>query len=109
MLLVEEQPEVALRPENRSESQTELQTVAVVGLGYVGLPVAVEFGRRRPTVGYDLSRKKVASLRHFIDTTGEVTPEQLQQADKLRISDDPALLAEADYIIVAVPTPVNSA
>src|SRR3954468_155139 len=109
MLLVEEQSEVALQPETRSEAPTELQTVAVVGLGYVGLPVAVEFGRRRPTVGYDVSRKKVASLRHFIDTTGEVTPEQLQQADKLRITDDPALLAEADFIIVAVPTPVNAA
>jgi UDP-N-acetyl-D-glucosamine/UDP-N-acetyl-D-galactosamine dehydrogenase len=109
MLLVEDQPGVGLEPETRSEAQTELQTVAVVGLGYVGLPVAVEFGRRRPTVGYDLSRKKIANLRHFNDTTGEVTPEQLQQADKLRVTDDPALLAEADFIIVAVPTPVNAA
>jgi UDP-N-acetyl-D-galactosamine dehydrogenase len=109
MLLVEEQSEVALQPETRSEAPTELQTVAVVGLGYVGLPVAVEFGRRRPTVGYDVSRRKVANLRHYNDTTGEVTPEQLQQADKLRVTDDPALLAQADYIIVAVPTPVNAA
>jgi UDP-N-acetyl-D-glucosamine/UDP-N-acetyl-D-galactosamine dehydrogenase len=109
MLLVEDKPEVALRSENTPETQVELQTVAVVGLGYVGLPVAVEFGRRRPTVGYDLSRKKVANLQHFIDTTGEVTPERLQQADKLRVTDDPALLAQADYIIVAVPTPVNAA
>ncbi|HEY6864113.1 MAG TPA: nucleotide sugar dehydrogenase [Burkholderiales bacterium] len=84
-------------------------TVAVVGLGYVGLPVAVEFGKRRPTVGYDLSRKKIANLRHGIDTTGEVAPEELRQAEKLRVSDDPAILAEADYIIVAVPTPVNAA
>jgi UDP-N-acetyl-D-glucosamine/UDP-N-acetyl-D-galactosamine dehydrogenase len=109
MLLVEEPSEVELQPETRSEAQAQLQTVAVVGLGYVGLPVAVEFGRRRPTVGYDLSRKKVANLQHFIDTTGEVKPEQLQAADKLRVTDDPALLAEADYVIVAVPTPVNAA
>jgi UDP-N-acetyl-D-glucosamine/UDP-N-acetyl-D-galactosamine dehydrogenase len=109
MLLDEEQPEVALRSEIQPEQQTGLQTVAVVGLGYVGLPVAVEFGKRRPTVGYDLSRKKVANLQHFIDTTGEVTPEKLQQAGKLRVTDDPALLSEADYIIVAVPTPVNAA
>ncbi|HZR67722.1 MAG TPA: nucleotide sugar dehydrogenase [Burkholderiales bacterium] len=86
-----------------------MQTVAVVGLGYVGLPVAVEFGKRRPTVGYDLSHRKIANLRHGIDTTGEVTPEELRRAEKLRVSDDPAILAEADYIIVAVPTPVNAA
>jgi UDP-N-acetyl-D-glucosamine/UDP-N-acetyl-D-galactosamine dehydrogenase len=109
MLLVEENPEVSLRSENSSESQAELQTVAVVGLGYVGLPVAVEFGKRRPTVGYDLSRKKVANLRHCIDTTGEITPEELRRAEKLRVTDDPALLGEADYVIVAVPTPVNAA
>jgi UDP-N-acetyl-D-glucosamine/UDP-N-acetyl-D-galactosamine dehydrogenase len=109
MLLDEEQPEVAPRSEIQAEQQAELQTVAIVGLGYVGLPVAVEFGKRRPTVGYDLSRKKVANLQHFIDTTGEVSPEQLQQAAKLRVTDDPALLSEADYIIVAVPTPVNAA
>src|SRR5262245_45117674 len=111
MLLVEEQSEVSLRHETEvpAEAPADLQTVAVVGLGYVGLPVAVEFGRRRPTVGYDLSRRKIASLRHFIDTTGEVPPEALQQAEQLHVSDDPAVLARADYIIVAVPTPVNAA
>jgi UDP-N-acetyl-D-galactosamine dehydrogenase len=109
MLLVEEQSEVALQPETRPGAQADLQTVAVVGLGYVGLPVAVEFGKRRPTVGYDLSRKKIANLRHFIDTTGEVSTETLQQAERLHVSDDPAILAHADYLIVAVPTPVNAA
>jgi len=109
MLLVEDKPELSLRSDEVSEASAELQTVAVVGLGYVGLPVAVEFGKRRPTVGYDLSRKKIANLRHGIDTTGEVTPEELRRAEKLRVSDDPAILAEADYIIVAVPTPVNAA
>jgi UDP-N-acetyl-D-glucosamine/UDP-N-acetyl-D-galactosamine dehydrogenase len=109
MLLVEATPEVSVRPEKTSEAPAAQQAVAVVGLGYVGLPVAVEFGKRRPTVGYDFARKKVANLQHFIDTTGEVTPEQLQQADQLRVTDDPALLAQADYIIVAVPTPVNAA
>ncbi len=109
MLLVEDKPELSLRSDEVSETSAELQTVAVVGLGYVGLPVAVEFGKRRPTVGYDLSHRKIANLRHGIDTTGEVTPEELRRAEKLRVSDDPAILAEADYIIVAVPTPVNAA
>jgi UDP-N-acetyl-D-glucosamine/UDP-N-acetyl-D-galactosamine dehydrogenase len=109
MLLVDEKPDVALRPENASEAGTELHTVAVVGLGYVGLPVAVEFGKRRPTIGYDLSRRKIANLRHGIDATGEVAPDELRRAEKLRVTDDPALLAEADYVIVAVPTPVNAA
>ncbi len=51
MLLVEDKPELSLRSDEVSETSAELQTVAVVGLGYVGLPVAVEFGKRRPTVG----------------------------------------------------------
>jgi UDP-N-acetyl-D-glucosamine/UDP-N-acetyl-D-galactosamine dehydrogenase len=109
MLLVDEKPDVALRPENASEAGTELHTVAVVGLGYVGLPVAVEFGKRRPTIGYDLSRRKIANLRQGINATGEVAPDELRRAEKLRVTDDPALLAEADYVIVAVPTPVNAA
>jgi UDP-N-acetyl-D-glucosamine/UDP-N-acetyl-D-galactosamine dehydrogenase len=109
MLSVEDKPEASLRTEDGCEAHGELRTVAIVGLGYVGLPVAVEFGKRRPAVGYDLSRRKVANLRHCIDATGEVSPEELRQAEKLRVTDDPALLAEADYIIVAVPTPVNAA
>ena len=53
--------------------QTTLATVAVLGLGYVGLPVAVAFGRQRPTIGYDLSRKRVENLKHRVDATGEVS------------------------------------
>ena len=54
-------------------------TVCVVGLGYVGLPVAVEFGKQRPTVGFDLATKKVERLKEFNDVTGEVSPEELQR------------------------------
>src|SRR4051794_8748051 len=86
-----------------------LPTVAVVGLGYVGLPVAVEFGKRRPTVGYDLSRKRIENLRHHVDATGEVPTAELLEARQLRVSSHPGELAEADYIIIAVPTPINAA
>jgi len=84
-------------------------TVAVVGLGYVGLPVAVAFGKRRPTIGYDVSRKKVANLKHLIDTTGEVSSELLGEAGLLGVTDDPEELRCADYVIIAVPTPATAA
>ncbi len=86
-----------------------MSVVAVVGLGYVGLPLAVEFGKKQRTIGFDLSEKKVASYRNFIDPTGEVSTEDLRAANQLTVSTDPAVLAEADYIVVAVPTPVDQA
>jgi len=85
------------------------ETLAVVGLGYVGLPLAVEFGKRIDTIGYDLSADKVASYRRFVDPTGEVSTDDLRASTRLTITDDPASLARADYIIVAVPTPVDDA
>lgn len=83
--------------------------VAVVGLGYVGLPLAVEFGKRGRTLGYDLSATKVANYKNFVDPTGEVSSEDLKAAAQLEVSTDPAILAQADFIIVAVPTPVDIA
>ncbi len=83
--------------------------VAVVGLGYVGLPVAVQFGRQRPTLGYDLSRKRVESLRRHVDATGEVSTEALREAHQLEVTDDPSQLEQADFIIIAVPTPTTPA
>lgn len=83
--------------------------VAVVGLGYVGLPLAVEFGKKYRTLGYDLSEAKVASYRGHCDPTGEVSPESLKAATRLNVSTDPAVISEADIIVVAVPTPVDEA
>jgi UDP-N-acetyl-D-galactosamine dehydrogenase len=80
-----------------------------VGLGYVGLPVAVAFGRQRPTIGYDLSRRRIESLRHHVDATGEVSAVELAAARQLRATAYPAELEQADFIIVAVPTPINAA
>lgn len=85
------------------------KTVAVCGLGYVGLPLAVEFGKKYETVGYDLSEAKIESYKKFIDPTGEVSTEDLRAATRLSVSTDPTTLAKADIIIVAVPTPVDEA
>jgi UDP-N-acetyl-D-galactosamine dehydrogenase len=83
--------------------------VAVVGLGYVGLPLAVEFGKKRQTIGFDLSAGKIESYRRHIDPTGEVSTEEFQVAQYLSVTTDSADLALADYIVVAVPTPVDEA
>ncbi|MHB1587190.1 MAG: nucleotide sugar dehydrogenase [Acidiferrobacteraceae bacterium] len=92
-----------------NERISSTETVAVVGLGYVGLPLAVEFGKRRRTLGYDLNEIKVGHYRRFFDPTGEVSGDDLCRANQLECTSDPARLAEADYIIVAVPTPVDEA
>jgi UDP-N-acetyl-D-galactosamine dehydrogenase len=91
------------------EKEQQLATVAVLGLGYVGLPVAVAFGRQRPTIGYDLSKKRVENLKHRVDSTGEVSAAELAEARHWHPTSDPAELGAADFIIVAVPTPINAA
>jgi UDP-N-acetyl-D-galactosamine dehydrogenase len=83
--------------------------IAVVGLGYVGLPLAVEFGKRFPTVGFDLSSEKVSSYEQFIDPTGEVSTTELKAARNLSVTTDPATLADCDFVVVAVPTPIDDA
>jgi UDP-N-acetyl-D-galactosamine dehydrogenase len=83
--------------------------VGIVGLGYVGLPLAAEFGKKYDTVGYDLSDAKIANYRDYCDPTGEVSTEDLKAATRLSVSTDPSTLSKADIIIVAVPTPVDEA
>lgn len=87
----------------------EATTIGVVGLGYVGLPLAVEFGKKYPTVGFDLSEAKVAAYAKGVDPTGEVSPAELAAASGLRCTTDAAALKTADFIVVAVPTPVDDA
>ncbi|HZX32176.1 MAG TPA: nucleotide sugar dehydrogenase, partial [Rhodocyclaceae bacterium] len=86
-----------------------MTTIAVVGLGYVGLPLAVAFGRKYRTIGFDLSARKVDSYRDRIDPTGEVSREDFEAATLLEVGCDPAALREADFVVVAVPTPVDEA
>lgn len=81
--------------------------VAVVGLGYVGLPLAVAFGKQRPTIGFDLDERKLAHYRQGNDPGGEVTSDDLVAASQLEYTSDPARLAGAQLIVVAVPTPID--
>jgi len=83
--------------------------VCVVGLGYVGLPLAVAFGRKVPTIGFDNNTEKVESIRSGIDPTGEVGDAGLRDSTQLSCTSDPARLSEADVIIIAVPTPIDTA
>ena len=86
-----------------------MQVVAVIGLGYVGLPLAVAFGAQRRTIGIDLDRAKVDACRRGVDPNGDLAAEQLLAALQLEVTADAHALAEADCIIVAVPTPVDDA
>ena len=87
--------------------ELERARIGVVGLGYVGLPLAVEFGSRFPTVGFDIDRRRVAELREGRDSTLEASSEELAAATRLTFSDDPAVLAECNVFIITVPTPVD--
>jgi len=80
---------------------------AIIGLGYVGLPLAVEFGRRYPTVGFDINQARVNELRHRRDSTLEVSAEELGAATQLKYSMDLADLASCNVFIVTVPTPID--
>ncbi|MFN4326320.1 MAG: nucleotide sugar dehydrogenase [Azonexus sp.] len=86
-----------------------MTVIAVVGLGYVGLPLAVEFGKKYRTIGVDLSKEKVESYKQFIDPTGEVSTADLKAATQLSVTTDASALREADFVVVAVPTPVDEA
>ncbi|MGE0004938.1 MAG: nucleotide sugar dehydrogenase [Parvibaculaceae bacterium] len=90
-------------------SETTSAPVAVIGLGYVGLPLAVEFGKTRPTVGFDIRQARVEELRAGHDATREVDAGDLSAATHLSFSSEPADLEGCKFFIVAVPTPVDSA
>ena len=85
---------------------TEIK-LAVIGLGYVGLPLAVEFGKKYPTLGFDINQIRVAELQRGEDHTLEVSPEEMRQAELLRYSSDLSSLAGANFYIVTVPTPID--
>ncbi len=84
-------------------------TVAIVGLGYVGLPLAVAFGQQRRTIGFDVNEAKLHHYRQHFDPSGEVSSQELRSASQLELTSDPALLSEASVIIVVVPTPIDEA
>ena len=83
--------------------------IAVIGLGYVGLPLAVEFGKVRPVLGFDINAARIAELRSGKDSTLEVSAEELASVSALRFSDKESDLAACSIFIVTVPTPVDQA
>lgn len=85
------------------------KTVAVVGLGYVGLPLALAFGCVMPTIGFDLSEKKIKAYQAGYDPTGEQSADKFVAAKRIHYTTDATMLAKADLVIVAVPTPIDSA
>lgn len=81
--------------------------VGVIGLGYVGLPLAVEFGKQFETLGFDVKQSRIDELQNGKDSTLEVTPDELAATRKLSFSADPARLAECNFYVVTVPTPID--
>ncbi len=86
----------------------EQEKIAVIGLGYVGLPVALSFGRKLSTVGFDIRQRRIDELKKGHDDTREVTTDQLATATKLELTADPKRLGDCTFYIVAVPTPIDS-
>ncbi len=84
----------------------EKRTIAVVGLGYVGLPLAVELAKHFPIIGFDINEKRVRTLKDGVDPNGEVDSEDLEKS-ALSFSSDPSIIKKADFVIVAVPTPID--
>lgn len=85
------------------------QPIAIIGLGYVGLPLAVEFGKKRPVIGFDINAKRIAELQDGHDHTLETTPEELKAATRLTFTSRADDLRDCDVFIVTVPTPIDTA
>ena len=83
-------------------------TIAIIGLGYVGLPLAVEFGKRRPVVGFDINQERIDALSAGEDATLEVAPDELAEARHLSFTTDPEALRAATTFIITVPTPIDA-
>lgn len=86
----------------------DMKTIAVIGLGYVGLPIAVEFGKSRSVIGFDVNAGRINALRAGKDATQEVSVDELSAAEHLTFTTDPADLAAASVYIVTVPTPIDA-
>ncbi len=81
--------------------------IAIVGLGYVGLPLAVEFGKKYSIIGFDINRKRILDLQERKDSTGEVEPEEFEQATGLSFTDQTEKIKDCNIYIVTVPTPID--
>ena len=81
--------------------------IAIIGLGYVGLPLAVEFGKKVPVMGFDIHQKRIDELQSGQDHTLEVSPKELKQATHLSYTTNLQQLADCNFFIVTVPTPID--
>ncbi len=90
-----------------SETAGPASKLAVIGLGYVGLPLAAEFGKSRAVTGFDINQARIAELEQGIDRTHEVSAQELAEAEHLAYTSDPAQLADCSIYIVTVPTPID--
>ncbi|CAK8722763.1 UDP-glucose/GDP-mannose dehydrogenase family protein putative Capsular polysaccharide biosynthesis protein [Candidatus Electrothrix laxa] len=81
--------------------------IAIIGIGYVGLPLAVELGKKYPTLGFDIKKARIEELNRGFDSTKEITPEELAQAKELVFTDQENLLQECNFFIISVPTPID--
>ena len=84
------------------------ETIAVIGLGYVGLPLAVEFGKKRPVIGFDINPARIDALRAGRDATREVAPEELAESEYLTLTAEASDLVAATIFVVTVPTPIDA-
>ncbi len=92
-----------------AELQSGRASLAVIGLGYVGFPLAVHFGQHFKTIGYDSNQNRVDQLNHGVDFTHEIESDQIEKADKLVLTSDPDCLCDCQIYVVAVPTPIDQA
>ena len=88
--------------------QTNTPNIAVIGLGYVGLPLAVEFSQKYPVLGFDINESRIRELRDHLDRTQEVEASRLQAAESLQYSCDPQDFRACNVFIVTVPTPIDA-
>ena len=85
----------------------EKVNIAIIGQGYVGLPLAIEFGKKYPTIGFDINANRIEDLKYYIDHTNEASQEQLKSADQLNFSSDLNDITNCNVYVVTVPTPID--
>jgi UDP-N-acetyl-D-galactosamine dehydrogenase len=85
----------------------EKVNIAIIGQGYVGLPLAIEFGKKYPTIGFDINANRIEELKKHIDHTNEATPEQLRSANQLKFSSNLNDINNCNVFVVTVPTPID--
>ena len=88
-------------------SQDDIK-ISVIGLGYVGLPLAIEFGKKFKTIGYDINENRIKDLLNFKDTTNEVTEQEFLESRSLSFSSAKDSIKGSDFYIITVPTPIDS-